>query len=111
MGAFSRRRREAGVGSCGLVRGMRFGVAALVVSWLGGRGALAGPARLDGRVASATTCSQFDVTGTWTTLQSNRYSVTWKFAQTGTRISGSAVLPQADADRAGYTGTVGQLTT
>src|ERR1700681_1824380 len=74
-----------------------------------GSGSLAAPARLDGRVASGNTCSQLDVTGTWTTLQSNRYSVTWTFAQTGTTISGSAVLPKADADRAGYSGSVGQL--
>jgi hypothetical protein len=109
LGGLSRRLLAAGVGSRGLVGVVRFVVPALVLSWVVGSGALAASARLDGRAGSAKACSQLDVTGTWTTLQSNRYTVTWRFAQAGTRISGSAVLPKADADRAGYTGTVGQL--
>jgi hypothetical protein len=54
-------------------------------------------------------CEQWDVTGTWTTIQSNRYRVTWKFTQSGTTITGTGVLPAADASAGGYTGTVGQL--
>ena len=109
MGALSRRLPEAGLGSRGPVRVVRFAVAVLVLCGLVGGAAFAAPTRGVERSGNATACSHLNVTGTWTTLQSNLYRVTWKFAQTGTKISGSAILPQADADRAGYTGTVGHL--
>src|SRR5215208_4100913 len=60
-------------------------------------------------VRTAATCSHWNVTGTWTTLQSNRYRVTWRLTQSGTTVSGTAVLPQGDAARGGYTGTVGRV--
>jgi hypothetical protein len=58
---------------------------------------------------SSSGCSNFDVTGTWTTYQSNNYTVTWHFQQNGTTVSGSATLPEAEAQASGLTGTVGTV--
>jgi len=60
--------------------------------------------------ATGANCAQLNVTGTWTTIQSNVYHVTWHFTQKGTAITGTAVLPAEDAANGGYTGTVGHVT-
>ena len=52
---------------------------------------------------------QWDVAGTWHTVQSNDYTITWTFKQQGTSLTGKAVIPSAEAARARYTGTVGQV--
>ena len=52
---------------------------------------------------------QSDVTGTWRTVQSNNYTITWTFKQQGTSLTGKAALPPNEAARARYTGTVGQV--
>ena len=48
--------------------------------------------------------------GSWTTVQSNVYHVTWHFTQKGTAITGTAILPAQDAAQGNYTGTVGHVT-
>ncbi len=87
----------------------RLSLSALLVAGL--TTALAAGASSRPRAQAAAACLQWDVTGTWQTLQSNVYHVTWAFSQQGTTVRGSATLPPDEAQRAGYTGNVvGQIT-
>jgi hypothetical protein len=60
--------------------------------------------------SGATACQQYDVTGSWMTHQGNNYNPTFDFSQSGTNVSGTATVTAAEAARAGFSGTVGQLT-
>ncbi len=52
--------------------------------------------------AATASCPGWNVSGTWHTLQSNRYHVTWILSQAGTKLTGSATLPPAEAATVGY---------
>jgi hypothetical protein len=55
--------------------------------------------------ATATTCRQWDVSGTWTTAHSdNSYHPTFTLQQNGTSITGTATLPSGEQANAQYIG-------
>jgi hypothetical protein len=55
-------------------------------------------------------CAQWDVTGSWSTSHSDGgYHPTFDFAQSGTTIGGTATLPGAEWQGAGYGGPTGSL--
>jgi hypothetical protein len=54
-------------------------------------------------------CTQWEVSGVWYTQQANGYNPTFTFQQSGTRISGTATLPGAEAMRAGFTSSSGPV--
>jgi len=62
-------------------------------------------------VTGAAPCTQWNVTGTWSTSQANNFHVTFRFKQIGTKLTGTAILPAGEAASLGYstgkfTGTV-----
>lgn len=62
-----------------------------------------------------TNCAQWNVAGTWQALQRASaktpvFHITFRFAQSGTRVTGQAVLTAAEARASGYSGTKGTLT-
>jgi hypothetical protein len=90
---------------------MRPGLIVGVIAVAATLAVVGGPsAARDAGDSAAATCGQLNVTGKWTTVQSNVYRVTWSFTQSGTKITGTATLPPGDATRGGYTGRVGRVT-
>jgi hypothetical protein len=88
----------------------RLALALAVVLGLGIPSVASGGSPSGAPVAStAAACAQWDVSGTWATHQNNGYDPTFSFSQSGTQLSGSATLPGAEADRAGYTGDTGTV--
>ena len=68
-----------------------------------------------GRTSASASCSQWNVAGTWRVLQrassiSPVFHITFRFAQSGTRVSGQGILTAAEARATGYSGTTGTLT-
>jgi hypothetical protein len=80
------------------------GIGAVVLASVGASGPVRQGVRLDCGEGG-----QWDVTGTWHTVQLNNYTITWTFKQQGTSLTGKAALPPDEAARARYTGTVGQV--
>ncbi len=71
---------------------------------------LAGRRPLAGAFSDPSPCLQWDIRGVWQTQQGNGYKPVMTFSQSGTALSGSAVLTPAEAASAGYTGTHGSIT-
>jgi len=64
---------------------------------------------------SATSCSQWNVAGTWRVLQRASattpvFHITFRFAQSGKTVTGQGILTAAEARASGYSGTTGTLT-
>jgi hypothetical protein len=70
-------------------------------------GATATPARASSRAAA---CKQWNVSGSWSTTQSNNYHVAFRFAQTGTTFTGTSTLPAAEATAGGFVSPTGKVT-
>jgi hypothetical protein len=70
-------------------------------------GAATTPARAAARVA---VCKQWNVSGSWSTTQSNNYHVAFRFAQTGTTFTGTATLPAGEATAGGFASRTGKVT-
>jgi hypothetical protein len=69
--------------------------------------AKAGPSIHSLAAARAAGCVQWNVAGSWTSMQSNGYHVTFHLKQHGIKLSGTSINPAREAAGLGYTtGTV-----
>lgn len=59
--------------------------------------------------AQSPACTQWDVSGTWATSQSNAYTPEFVFQQQGTAVTGTATIPPDQEARANYSGPTGQV--
>jgi phospholipase/lecithinase/hemolysin len=88
---------------------LRVSVALLVaaVAPVGVAAAEAGPSIHSRAAPRAAACVQWNVTGDWTSIQSNGYHVSFHLVQHGIKLSGTSLNPPREAVGLGYTtGTV-----
>ncbi len=83
-------------------------VAAFAVTVLFMLGVANAQARPATNAASPAKCAQWNITGIWKSAATNNYHVTFRFIETGTRVTGTATTPPGEAAIAGY--ATGKLT-
>jgi hypothetical protein len=56
--------------------------------------------------AGPSACTQYMISGTWQTSESNNYHLTFTFTQSGTALTGTASFSDEEGARAGYGGAI-----